>query len=215
VRIAVVLVLCLVACGEQVVNPELDLVRASCRRYPIRLRENGSSIYDCTFGTEFGPALSCLSGNNLSRSWRYASLEDFVREVSVPNRFRRTSSLSTGAFGRTGTTIEYQYDDQGRYALRVRSALASTPRLRTIDTTSFLTWDGRGRPLSGRIVRPTGEEELVTIAYDDTLRDVVWSNGERHRMDRHGNTLLETWVFATDASPREFEILATAETCLD
>ena len=189
-------------------------MRASCRRYPIRLRENGSSIYDCTFGTAFGPSLSCRSGNNLARSWRYASLEDFVTEVSVPNRFRRTSSLFTAPFGRSGTNIEYQYDDQGRYARRVRSAWGGIPSLRTIDTTSFLTWDGRGRPLSGRIVRPTGEDELVTIAYDDTLRDVVWSNGERHRMDRHGNTLLETWVFATDGSPREFEILTMAETCL-
>lgn len=188
-------------------------MRASCRRYPTRLRENGSSIYDCTFGTEFGPSLECRSGNNLALSWRYASLEDFVTEVSVPNRFKRTSALSTAPFGRTATTIEYQYDDQGRYACRVRSALAG-PLLRTIDTTSFLTWDGHGRPLSGRIVRAIGEEEGVTIAYDDTLRDVVWSNGERHRMDRHGNTLLETWVFGTEATPREFEILATAETCL-
>jgi len=188
-------------------------VRASCRRYPIRLRENGSSLYDCTFGTEFGPLLSCQSGNNLYRSWGYASLEDFVSEVSVPNRFRRVSSLFTAPFGRSGTLVEYQYDDQGRYARRVRSALVGS-FVRTIDTTSFLTWDGRGRPLSGRIVQPAGQEELVTLAYDDTLRDVVWSNGERHRMDRHGNTLIETWVFGTDASPREFEILALAEICL-
>lgn len=189
-------------------------MRASCRRYPVRLRENGTSIYDCVFGTEFGPLLSCRSGNNLALSWRYASVEDFVTEVSVPNRFRRTSAGFTAAFGRTGTAAEYQYDDQGRYAVRVRSTSGGIPPPRTIDTTSFLTWDVHGRPLSGRIVRPTGQDERVTIAYDDTLRDMLWSNGERHRMDRHGNTLRETWVFGTDVIGREFEILALAEACL-
>ncbi len=192
-------------------DPDLaiDLLRVSCRIYPTEVVENTSQstfTFPCVLDRGGTVVLRCGDAN-LTRDWEYASLEDFVGEVGIPNKFRRIGAETAfrGTLrGSSSTTVEYEYDGQRRLAVRRRFGHTFLGTV-LVDTTTFDSYDAAGRPTAARVQSPSGEER-VSISYDDAARQMSWSNGERHRMDRHGNTLVE--------NGREYRIVDTAEVCL-
>ncbi|HEY7819567.1 MAG TPA: hypothetical protein VIG29_15190 [Vicinamibacteria bacterium] len=188
-----------------------------CRRYMTSMSENGTA-FSCVF--ERGTAtLRCSSGPFLERTWEYADIDDFISEVSAPNRIlarvRSSSGGALGSFARTET--EYRYDTQGRLLERVRVG-ASPVGSETLDTARYTAWDALGRPTAGIVTGPAGSENLI-LRYDDASWQMEASSGESSRQDANGNPLREVFVFGTGSSEarfeRAYEILAVGEICRD
>jgi hypothetical protein len=189
-----------------------------CRRYMTSMSENGTA-FTCAF-EEAAATLRCSSGAFLERTWEYADVDDFISEVSAPNRIlARTRSSSSGgvlgSFAITGT--EYRYDHGERLVERVREG-ASPTGSETLDTLRYTAWDALGRPTAGTVSGPGGSEDL-TLRYDDASRRMETSSGESSQQDANGNPLREVFVFGTGSGQARFErtyqILGVAEICRD
>lgn len=186
--------------------------RASCRRFPVELTENGTR-YTCELAAG---SLTCRVGTSSTRTAVYPSLSAFVTEPRVPHRLQRLS-FETASYGMlvssATTTWSYRYDGQGRLLERVRTGWNGVLGGFPYDTTTFSQWDTLGRPTLGRLVRETSEL-LVTITYDDASRTMSWSNGESATLDPDGNVVHESWIFGSATFEREYVILRTQEACL-
>ena len=188
-----------------------------CRRFMTSMSENGVT-FACDFERDTA-TLRCSNGAFLERTWEYADVDDFISEVSAPNRIlartRTSSGGALGSFASTGT--EYRYDDGGRLLERVRVG-ASPVGSETLDTVRYTAWDALGRPTAGSLTGPAGSENL-TLRYDDPALRVEVSNGESTLQDANGNPSREIFVFGTGSSQARFErayqILAVAEICRD
>jgi hypothetical protein len=188
-----------------------------CRRYMTSMSENGVA-FACGFERDTA-ILRCSSGVFFERTWEYADVDDFISEVSAPNRIlARTRTSSGGALGSFASTVtEYRYDDGGRLLERVRIG-ASPAGSETLDTVRYTAWDALGRPIAGSVSGPGGSEDL-TLRYEDASRQMEASNGELSRQDAYGNPLREVFVFGTGSSDarfeRAYETLALGEICRD
>jgi hypothetical protein len=188
-----------------------------CRRYMTSMSENGVT-FACGFERDTA-TLRCSNGAFLERTWEYADVDDFITEVSAPNRIlARTRTSSGGALGSFASTVtEYRYDDGGRLLERVRVG-ASPVGSETLDTVRYTAWDALGRPTAGSVPGPAGSENL-TLRYDDPSRQMEASSGESSQQDANGNPLREIFVFGAGSSEARFErayqILAVGEICRD
>jgi hypothetical protein len=188
-----------------------------CRRYMTSMSENGTT-FTCAFD-EAAATLRCSSGPFSERTWEYDDVDDFISEVSAPNRIlaraRTSSGGALGSFARTET--EYRYDGQGRLLERIRTG-ESPAGSQTLDTVSYTAWDGRGRPVAGNLTGPGGSENL-TLSYDDAALRMEVSNGESSFQDANGNPSHETFVFGTGSAQARFErayqVLSVGEICRD
>jgi hypothetical protein len=188
-----------------------------CRRYMTSMSENGTT-FACGFERDTA-ILRCSNGAFLERTWEYADVDDFISEVSAPNRvLARTRTSSGGALGSFASTVtEYRYDDGGHLLERVRVG-ASPLGSETLDTVRYTAWDALGRPTAGTLSSLGGSEDL-TLRYDDASRQMEASNGELSRQDANGNPLREVFVFGAGSSDprfeRAYEILALEDICRD
>ncbi len=168
----------------------------ACRQWPLRY----STDRGLTFNCEAGPVEGRCSAFpvSLQVTWTYRSRGDFVHEADVPNRLLalRRESVGCGSMASTGcaySTVEYSYDSQGRLQRREDSARQSLSPGSTLEVTTFSEWDRHGRPTRGQVERESGDQPF-TIAYDDALRVVQWSIGNRAEQDLNGNVVREVQV---------------------
>jgi hypothetical protein len=188
-----------------------------CRDYASAFEENGTA-FSCTLDQGAEVRLFC-SSDLTTRSWRYASLADFVREPSIPNRIRATERGSTGGgllASFSQTVRSFEYDSQGRLALRTRTG-ASDLGTFVLDETRYSEWDASGRPTRGEI--RSGEETApVVLQYDDRSRSLETSIGERVSRDSAGNLIDEVEIFGLGEgafrAEREYRTTATRQICL-
>jgi hypothetical protein len=188
-----------------------------CRDYASAFEENGTAFF-CTLDQGGEVRLFCSAGV-MTRSWRYASLADFVREPSIPNRIRAAERASMGGGLLTSfsqTVRSYEYDSQGRLARRTRTGASGLGTL-VLDETRFTEWDSSGRPTRGEI--QSGEETAnVMLQYDDARRSLETSIGERVSRDAAGNLLDEVEVFGLGEgafrAERAYRTTATSRICL-
>jgi hypothetical protein len=188
-----------------------------CRDYASAFEENGTA-FSCTLDQGAEVRLFCSSGL-MSRSWRYASLADFVKEPSIPNRIRAIERVSSGggllaSFSQTVRSLEY--DSQGRLARRTRTG-ANNLGTFVLDETRYSEWDSSGRPTRGEI--RAGEETAdVVLQYDDPRRLLETSIGERVSRDPAGNLINEVEIFGLGAgafrAERDYRTTATSRICL-
>lgn len=206
--IAVACAAALAGCGTGGTSP--SAIQNNCRAYPVAVSENGGPGVPCRL--EQGAQVSLWCGTALSpREWHYANLADFIDEARVPNglRLRSFSSATLSLLQSSGgSTARYEYDPQGRLTARERSAWSGTQPLQPFERVEFTAWDVRGRPTAGVLSNSEGSGP-VTLAYDDQRREMRWSTGEIHRVDRWGNTVLQGF----GAFRREFAILRIEIAC--
>lgn len=165
-----------------------------CRRYATTVEVGG---YTRTYA---------LNGSANTYGWgtrscaqegrRYASLSDFIEEAQVPNRTRASETFlynycgmlnSSGASSRT-----YTYDDQDRLVASAGTSQWGYASVPGVSATKYTAWDGRGRPLSGTILRG-GTAIDFSIVYDDSARSMTTSyeDGEESyvQQDAYGNPI--------------------------
>jgi hypothetical protein len=188
-----------------------------CRDYASAFEENGTA-FSCTLEQAAEVRLFCSSGV-LTRSWRYASLADFVREPAIPNRIRATARETTGGAllaSFSQTIRSFEYDSLGRLASRTRTGAGALGTF-VLDETRYTEWDSSGRPTRGEI-RSADDMAAVVLHYDDPRRSAETSTGERTSRDSSGNLIHEVEVFglgtAAFRAEREYRTRSTNRICL-
>jgi hypothetical protein len=198
----------LAGCGGEPTSP--SGLQANCRAYPVAVSENGGPEVPCQL--EQGGVVTLRCGTALSpREWHYASLADFIDEARVPNRLR-LRSFSSATFSLLhssgGSGSDYEYDAQERLIARERSSWSGFQPWMPFERAEFTAWDDRGRPTAGALSDSAGTRP-ITLTYDDQRREMRWSTGEIHRVDRWGNTVLQEF----GSFRRQLTILRTELAC--
>lgn len=165
----------------------------ACRTWMLRYSDQNGRTFRCQ-PNPLQPSCSAFPVN-VTVTWTYRSQADFVHEADVPNRILalRRETTGCGTFATTGCShalVEYAYDAQGRLVRRERSSGSSLGGGLTIDVATYAAWDGRGRPTRGEI-EANGVRVSLTIAYDDSQRIALASNGELVEQDLLGNVVRE------------------------
>lgn len=159
---------------------ESQAAKPACRTYPTSVTETVAGTAGLTvisYEGRFNPATrqtrldvrfsAPSQAFTYVQTTTYASLEEWVREITaIPplNLWLRAENTGTPRM-----SIQNRFDELGRLVE------TTTAQGAPADTTTNTEWDRLGRPIAGRIRRPSSAPSTFTYKYDDVARSATYS----------------------------------------
>lgn len=171
-----------------------------------------ATTFSGTCGQTYSDSTGTASALTINAATVYASVADFVDEVSVipPLTLARSASgTQTNSAGvTTSGSSTFTYDGQRRLQ-RTNDSSGNV--------TTFSAWDASGRPTVARDVGP-GYDNTRTISYDDAQRSrtTVVNGGivtTVETFDANGNPLTQVATGGPSVSTTTFTTTATTRVC--